>query len=83
LKGFAVALVGQERGGHISPLGAYDDKADRFLILDVARYKYPPVWVAASDLFDAMNTPDSDNDNKTRGYVLVSGLASAGKAPAP
>lgn len=65
------AALGQQRGGHISPLAAYDAKADRFLILDVARYKYPPVWVTASDLFDAMNTTDSDNDNKTRGYVLL------------
>ena len=64
--------LGQERGGHISPLAAYDEKADRFLILDVARYKYPPVWVTASDLFDAMNTTDGDNDDKTRGYVLLS-----------
>ncbi len=64
--------VGQERGGHISPLAAYDAQADRFLVLDVARYKYPPVWVAASDLFSAMNTPDSDNGNRTRGFVLIS-----------
>jgi len=63
--------IGQERGGHISPLAAYDAKSDRFLILDVARYKYPPVWVTASDLFAAMNTTDSANNNKTRGYVLV------------
>jgi hypothetical protein len=63
--------IGQERGGHISPLAAYDAKTDRFLILDVARYKYPPVWVTASDLFDAMNTRDADNENKTRGYVLI------------
>jgi Phytochelatin synthase len=63
--------IGQERGGHISPLGAYDAGTDRFLILDVARYKYPPVWVKASELFDAMNTTDSDNDNRTRGYVLI------------
>jgi hypothetical protein len=63
--------IGQERGGHISPLAAYDGKADRFLILDVARYKYPPVWVKTSDIFDAMNTQDSDNENKTRGFVLV------------
>jgi len=63
--------IGQERGGHISPLAAYDAKSDRFLILDVARYKYPPVWVTASDLFAAMNTTDGDNNNKTRGYVLV------------
>jgi len=64
--------IGQERGGHISPLAAFDAESDRFLILDVARYKYPPVWVKTADLFAAMNTTDSDNDNKTRGYVLVS-----------
>src|SRR5271165_6968988 len=69
--------LGEETGGHISPLAAYDEKADRFLILDVARYKYPPVWVKTADLFDAMNTPDSDNDNKTRGYVLVSSRTAA------
>jgi hypothetical protein len=74
--------LGQEWGGHISPLAAYDEKADRFLILDVARYKYPPVWVTTSDLFDSMNTPDPDNENKTRGYVLIAGMASAANAPA-
>ena len=63
--------LGQEKYGHISPLAAYDAKADRFLILDVARYKYPPVWVKTSDLFDAMNTPDPSNGGKTRGYVVV------------
>jgi glutathione-S-conjugate glycine hydrolase len=63
--------IGQERGGHISPLAAYDAKSDRFLILDVARYKYPPVWAKASDLFAAMNTTDFANNNKTRGYVLI------------
>lgn len=71
--------LGQERGGHISPLGAYDAKTDRFLILDVARYKYPPVWVTAADLYAAMNTTDADNDNKTRGYVLVSKGAAAAR----
>ena len=63
--------IGQERGGHISPLAAYDARGDRFLILDVARYKYPPVWVGAADLFDAMNTRDADNQNRTRGFVLI------------
>jgi hypothetical protein len=63
--------IGQERGGHISPLAAYDVETDRFLILDVARYKYPPVWVKADELFAAMNTTDADNQNKTRGFVLV------------
>ena len=63
--------LGEQTGGHISPLAAYDAKADRFLILDVARYKYPPVWVKTTDIFDAMNTPDAANGDKTRGFVLV------------
>jgi Phytochelatin synthase len=65
------SALGEEVGGHISPLAAYDGKADRFLILDVARYKYPPVWVKTADMFAAMNTPDAVSDNKTRGFVLV------------
>ena len=64
--------IGQEKGGHISPLAAYDADTDRFLLLDVARYKYPPVWISAAELFNAMNTTDSDNQNRTRGFVLVS-----------
>jgi Phytochelatin synthase len=63
--------LGEQIGGHISPLAAYDAKADRFLVLDVARYKYPPVWVKTADMFAAMNTPDAANENKSRGFVLV------------
>ena len=74
--------IGQERGGHISPLAAYDAETDRFLMLDVARYKYPPVWVEAEDLFAAMNTTDADNQNRTRGYVLVRKGANAPAASA-
>ena len=62
--------VGQERWGHISPLGAYDAASDRFLILDVAAYKYPPVWVDAERLFSAMNEVDSDS-GLSRGFVVV------------
>jgi Phytochelatin synthase len=32
----------QDTGAHWSPLGAYDDQSDRFLVLDVARFRYPP-----------------------------------------
>ncbi len=63
--------VGQERGGHISPIAAYNQLTDRFLILDVSRYKYPPVWVKAVDLWQAIKTIDADA-GKTRGFVLVS-----------
>ncbi|PZU91260.1 MAG: glutathione gamma-glutamylcysteinyltransferase [Pseudanabaena sp.] len=63
--------IGQESGGHISPIAAYDRSTDRFLILDVASYKYPPVWVKADELWKSMNTIDNDG-GKTRGFVLVS-----------
>ncbi|GBF85976.1 phytochelatin synthase [Aphanothece sacrum FPU3] len=65
------STMGQEKGGHISPVAAYHQQSDRFLILDVSRYKYPPVWVKAEDLWQAINTKDSAS-GKTRGFVLVS-----------
>ncbi len=63
--------IEQQTGGHISPVAAYDEITDRFLVLDVAVHKYPPVWVKTQALYDSMNTVDSDS-NKTRGWVLVS-----------
>ena len=63
--------IGQPPGAHFSPLAAYDEASDSFLVLDVARYKFPPVWVTAADLFDAMNTLDTDS-GKTRGFIVVS-----------
>jgi len=50
--------LGQVGGGHFSPLGAYHASTDSFLIVDVAKYKYPPVWVGADTLFAAMSTVD-------------------------
>lgn len=50
--------VGQVGGGHWSPVGSYSDKQDAFLILDVAKYKYPPVWIPSERLFDGMSTMD-------------------------
>jgi len=63
--------IGQNGDGHISPVGAYDADTDRVLVLDVAKYKYPPVWMTVADLYKAINTIDSGS-NKTRGIVVVS-----------
>jgi len=52
------SMVGQAGGGHWSPVGSYSEKRDAFLILDVAKYKYPPVWIPTERLFDAMATYD-------------------------
>ena len=64
-----VALHQQGRG-HISPVVAYHPGTDRFLVLDVASYHYPPTWVPAADLWNAINTVDASS-GRTRGFVLV------------
>lgn len=64
------SAIGQETGGHISPLAAYHAGEDRFLILDVTRYMYAPVWVRTEDLWRAMSTYDSSS-GKLRGFVVV------------
>ena len=51
-------VIGQKGGGHFSPLAAYDAITDKVLILDVARYRYPSVWVKTHDLWRAMRTLD-------------------------
>jgi hypothetical protein len=63
--------LGQQGGGHISPLGAYDPSGDRVLVLDVARYRYPSVWVPTASLWRAMRTVDPDS-GASRGLVRVS-----------
>ncbi len=60
----------QQGGGHFCPLAAYHPGSDRFLVMDVARYKYPPFWVGARVLFAAMQTPDSSS-GKNRGYLVL------------
>lgn len=65
------AELGQARMGHISPLAAYHAGSDRFLVLDVAAHKYPPVWVETETLWKAMRVPVASGRPDTRGFVLV------------
>ena len=52
-------LLGDPEHGHFSPIGAYNYKKDAFLIMDVAKYKYPPVWVPSLNLFHGVSTIDN------------------------
>lgn len=61
-------LLNQLGGGHISPLGAYHQASDSFLIMDVNSNKASWVWVKANLLLDAMRTFDS---LENRGYLLI------------
>jgi hypothetical protein len=62
--------VGQAGGGHIAPIAAFHAPSDRVLILDVARYRYPSVWVPVVDLWQAIRTVDSSS-GRSRGVLTV------------
>ena len=53
---------------HHSPLGAYHEKEDKFLIYDTG--SEPASWVTSKSLFAAMNTIDLCS-NKSRGYLIA------------
>jgi hypothetical protein len=78
--------LGEVGGGHMSPLAAYDPPSDRFLLLDVARYKYGSGWATAASLFEAMNTTDASSwagqPPQSRGFVLVRPRSAPPAAPA-
>jgi hypothetical protein len=65
--------LNQQGAGHFSPIAAYDSASDSVLIVDVAKFKYPPFWVSVVDLLNAMNTIDSDS-GKSRGLIRVRAL---------
>jgi hypothetical protein len=62
--------LGQKGSGHFSPLAAYHEGEDRFLLMDVARYKAPPCWVSAPMLHAALQGIDTTS-GKSRGFLVV------------
>lgn len=68
--------LGQSGDGHFSPIGGYDARSDMVLLLDVARFKYPPHWVPLPLLYEAMLRHDNAT-GKPRGWVLVTKAAAS------
>lgn len=65
---YSRASLGQTGDGHFSPLGGYHAAQDVVLLLDVARFKYPPHWVPLPLLWQAMQAIDSET-GLPRGYL--------------
>ena len=64
-------VLSQEGGGHISPLGAYNDRDDMVLVLDTASYKYPWTWVPLENMWRAMSEQVDRESGRTRGFIVV------------
>ena len=56
--------------GHFSCIGAYEAESDMALVMETARFKYPPFWVPTSLLYKAMASIDPES-GLPRGYLLV------------
>ena len=54
--------VNQLGGGHWSPLGSYSSDRDAVLVMDVAKYKYPAVWIPLVTLYHSLSTFDVCGD---------------------
>ncbi|XP_058756623.1 glutathione gamma-glutamylcysteinyltransferase 1-like [Vicia villosa] len=61
----------QTGSGHYSPIGGYHVEKDMVLILDVARFKYPPHWIPLTHLWEGMNYVVKST-GKSRGFMLIS-----------
>lgn len=66
---FRAALGQGARRGHFSPLGAYDEVSDSFLILDVTPNVHGWSWAQSSDLVAAMAFQDPGD--LPRGYLIL------------
>lgn len=79
---YARTELGQTGGGHFSPLAAWHRQSDHVLVLDVARFKYPPHWVPVSRLWRAMATAD-DTGQRLRGWLSIARPLHAAEARWP
>ncbi len=61
--------IGAATGGHISPIGAYDERSEAVLILDVAGHKNPWYWAPIPHLYQSMHLKVGES---YRGWLIVS-----------
>lgn len=66
---YSRAALDQTGDGHYSPIGGVNQAADLALVLDTARFKYPPHWVPIPTLWEATRRVDSAT-GQARGLLL-------------
>uniref|UniRef100_A0A061QZH9 glutathione gamma-glutamylcysteinyltransferase n=1 Tax=Tetraselmis sp. GSL018 TaxID=582737 RepID=A0A061QZH9_9CHLO len=71
--------LGQEGGGHFSPIAGYNSRRDMVLVLDVARYKYVPWWAPVGLVYESMSKAYSGS---RRGFAVLRRSADGPVMPA-
>ncbi|KAG5184365.1 Phytochelatin synthase-domain-containing protein, partial [Tribonema minus] len=62
-------VLGQTGKGHFSPIGSYNSRHDMVLVMDTARFKYPPHWVPLETAWRAMRQIE-ETTGKGRGFMV-------------
>ncbi|PAV62021.1 hypothetical protein WR25_00588 [Diploscapter pachys] len=68
------AQLDQTGSGHFSPLAAYHSATDSVLIMDVARFKYPPHWVTLKQLRKSMCSIENTTKKPRDQIALITKL---------
>lgn len=64
-------VLGQTGDGHFVNIGAYHSRQSKTLLMDTARFKYPPHWVDMNLLYQSLQTMDSAS-GLPRGLIIAS-----------
>ena len=67
-------VLDQTGDGHFCPIGGYNGEAGKVLLLDTARFKYPPHWVDTELLYESISY--KQDNGLPRGFFLMSRKAS-------
>lgn len=67
---FGRSALGQTGDGHYSPIGGWHAGRRLALVMDVARFKYPPFWVPVEQLHAASATLDPAT-GRARGWIVL------------
>ncbi|XP_066913885.1 uncharacterized protein [Clytia hemisphaerica] len=72
---FSRGELNQTGTGHFSPLGAYNEEHDMVLVLETARFKYPPFWTKLPIMWRALQAeavaPNNVKSGMRRGYMML------------
>lgn len=67
---YARGALQQTGSGHFSPVAAWDPATESVLIMDTARFKYPPYWAPLRRVYEAM-LPLDKATQRPRGWAVL------------
>ena len=65
------ANISMPKKNALSPIGGYHAAEDKVLVLDCARFKYPPFFATVKELWESL-LPEDPETGKCRGYFIIS-----------